>query len=148
MAKESINLKEAIQIAKIIMVVPEDRLPMIQEVFEMAGVSIESLSALEEFKSISEQEAVEVLADLLESITAGRELKNGEYCVEAWEFNEICKERELDSKLIRGQLAGLGIIRQSSWTGGHAVTTCAVRENGKVTRCVCIYKNWKEKINF
>ena len=72
MAKESINLKEAIQIAKIIMVVPEERMPIIREVFEMAGVDIESLGEIEEFKALTEQETLEELYGLLGCVTEGR----------------------------------------------------------------------------
>lgn len=146
MAKESINLKEAIQIAKIIMVIPEERMPIIREVFEMAGVDIESLGEMEEFKALTEHEALEGLDELLGQVTENRELKSGEYRISPQEFKSLCEEKGLNARRVRGQLAGLGIIRQSAWTGGHAVTVCTVRENGKSVRCICIYEDWRERM--
>lgn len=146
MAKESINLKEAIQIAKIIMVVPEERMPIIREVFEMAGVDIESLGEIEEFKALTEQETLEELYELLECVAKGREITNGEYRISPQEFKSICEEKGLNAHRARGQLAGLGIIRQSAWTGGHAVTVCTVREDGSTVRRICIYEDWRARI--
>lgn len=112
----------------------------------MAGVDIESLGEMEEFKALTEQETFESLEELLSCVTQSRKVKNGEYRISPQEFKSLCEERGLNAHRVRGQLAGLGIIRQSAWTGGHAVTVCTVRENGKSVRCICIYEDWRERM--
>lgn len=40
MDKESIDIKTAIQIAKIVVAVPEERMPIIWDIFKQAGLDI------------------------------------------------------------------------------------------------------------
>jgi len=145
MAEESINLKEAIQIAKIIMVVPEERMPIIQEVFSKAGVDIETLSKVEEFKVLMGED-IDTLAGLLEIVTNGKQAASGVYRIDPQEFNQVCKDNELNPAQIKSQLASLNLIRQSSWKGGHTVTACTVREDGRPVRRICVYEDWMQRI--
>ena len=55
---ETLDIKTAIQIAKILSAAPEERLPMILGVFEKAEITIEGLTELEEWKALNRPSAM------------------------------------------------------------------------------------------
>ena len=49
MDKESIDIKTAIQIAKIVVTVPEERMPIIWDIFKQAGLDIGGIDEMAEW---------------------------------------------------------------------------------------------------
>lgn len=55
MDKESIDIKTAIQIAKIVVAVPEERMPIIWDIFKQAGLDIGGIDEMAEWKALTKQ---------------------------------------------------------------------------------------------
>ena len=53
MEKENLDLKTAIQIAKIVVAVPENRMPIIWDIFSQAGLDIGGLDEMAEWKALT-----------------------------------------------------------------------------------------------
>ncbi len=78
MDKESIDIKTAIQIAKIVASVPEERMPIIWDIFKQAGLDIGGIDEMAEWKALTKQTALIDTGEFLAGITAGKEPVSGE----------------------------------------------------------------------
>lgn len=61
MDKESIDIKTAIQIAKIVVSVPEERMPIIWDIFKQAGLDIGGVDEMAEWKALTKQASLAFL---------------------------------------------------------------------------------------
>ena len=148
MDKESIDIKTAIQIAKIVVAVPENRMPIIWDIFSQAGLDIGGLDEMAEWKALTKQAFLIDTDKFIAGITAGKEPVNGEYRILASNFNEYCAKQKLSARCTRKHLAGLEAIRTVK-SGGKTDYTCTVYEsdnNATFRRYVCIYSDWRERI--
>lgn len=147
MDKENLDLKTAIQIAKIVVTVPENRMPIIWDIFSQAGLDIGGLDEMAEWKALTKQAFLIDTEKFITGITAGREPVSGEYRILVSDFNEYCAKQKLSARCTRKHLAGLEAIRTTRISSGKVDYTCSVYEAGKPTRrYVCIYSDWKERI--
>lgn len=148
MEKENLDLKTAIQIAKIVVAVPENRMPIIWDIFSQAGLDIGGIDEMAEWKALTKQAFLIDTEKFLAGITAGKEPVNGEYRILVSDFNEYCVKQKLSARCARKHLAGLEAIRTSR-SGGKTDYTCSIYEaenNTTIRRYVCIYSDWKERI--
>ncbi len=148
MEKESIDIKTAIQIAKIVVTVPEERMPIIWDIFKQAGLDIGGIDEMAEWKSLTKQAFLIDTGKFLEGITAGKEPVSGEYRIAVSDFNEYCTRQKLSPRCTRKHLAGLEAIRTIK-SNGKIDYTCTVYEaekNASSSRYVCIFSDWKERI--
>lgn len=148
MDKESIDIKTAIQIAKIVVTVPENRMPIIWDIFSQAGLDIGGLDEMAEWKALTKQAFLIDTEQFLTGITKDREPINGEYQIPVGEFNEYCNKQKLSARCARKHLAGLEAIRTGNLSSGRVDYTCPVWKPGANSsyRCVCIYSDWKQRI--
>ena len=147
MDKENLDLKTAIQIAKIVVTVPENRMPIIWDIFSQAGLDIGGLDEMAEWKALTKQAFLIDTEKFLAGITAGKELVSGEYQIRASDFNEYCAKQKLSARCTRKYLAGLEAIRTTKISSGKVDYTCPVYEADKpARRYVCIYSDWRERI--
>lgn len=148
MDKENIDIKTAIQIAKIVVTVPEERMPIIWDIFKQAGLDIGGIDEMAEWKALTKQAFLIDTEKFLAGITAGKEPVNGEYRILAKDFNEYCTKQKLSARCTRKHLAGLEAIRVEK-SNGKIDYTCNVYEAGESAtyrRYVCIYSNWRIRI--
>lgn len=146
MDKESIDIKTAIQIAKIVVTVPEERMPIIWDIFKQAGLDIGGIDEMAEWKALTRQTALIDTEKFIAGITTGREPVSGEYRILIGDFNEYCTKQKLSARCVRKHLAELEAIRTTKG-GGKIEYTCTVYEADKTfRRYVCIYSDWKERI--
>ena len=146
MDRENIDIKTAIQIAKIVVTVPEERMPIIWDIFSQAGLDIGGLDEMAEWKALTKQAFLIDTEKFLTGITAGREPVNGEYRILVSDFNEYCTKQKLSARCTRKHLAGLEAIRTVK-SGNKIDYTCTVYEADRpARRYVCIYLDWKERI--
>ena len=148
MDKESIDIKTAIQIAKIVVSVPEERMPIIWDIFKQAGLDIGGVDEMAEWKALAKQTALIDTGKFLAGITAGKEPVSGEYRILVSDFNEYCTKQKLSARCVRKHLAGLEAIRTVK-SNGKTDYTCTVYEaenNATFRRYVCIYSDWEERI--
>ena len=114
MDKENLDLKTAIQIAKIVVTVPENRMPIIWDIFSQAGLDIGGLDEMAEWKALTKQAFLIDTEKFITGITAGREPVSGEYRILVSDFNEYCAKQKLSARCTRKHLAGLEAIRTES----------------------------------
>ncbi len=136
---DTLDTKTAIQIAKILAAAPEERLPMIMDVFSKAQIDIKGLEELEEWRSTKRQTALIDTQEFIRDITKGMEPTNGEYRIKVETFNEFCKARGISARCARKHLAEHGRIRTGTDMGKTNYTVAIWDEATKRNdRCVCI----------
>lgn len=137
---ERLDIKTAIQIAKILAAAPNERIPMILDVFEKAYVEIGGLDELSEWIALSKQTALIDTEDFVSGLIKNRETVKAEYRIPVAEFNNYCNNNGVSSRYAKKHLYNKGYIR-SSLDGDKINYTCPiVLEQGerKTIRCVCI----------
>lgn len=136
---DNLDVKTAIQIAKILAAAPEERLPMIMEVFSKAQVDISGLDELAEWRALRSGAALIDTQDFIKEITSGVEPTNGEYRIEVKAFNDFCRKQKVSARCARKHLAERGLIRTGTDMGKTNYTVPIWDEATKTnTRCVCI----------
>lgn len=136
---EKLDIKTAIQIAKILAAAPNERIPMILDVFEKADVEIGGLDELSEWIALSRQTALIDTDEFIAGLIKGRETVNAEYRIPVTEFNNYCNNNGVSTRYAKKHLYNKGCLRIS--TDGNKINyTCPVidQEMKKSIRCVCI----------
>lgn len=136
---EKLDIKTAIHIAKILAAAPNERIPMILDVFEKAEVEIIGLDELSEWITLSRQSALIETIDFIAGLIKDREMTDGEYRIPTSEFNYYCAKKKVSARYARKHLYDQGWIR-SGMDNGKVNYTCPVidQETKKSIRCVCI----------
>ena len=120
---EELDIKTAIQIAKILAAAPDERIPMILDVFSKASVDINGLDELAEWRALNKQTALIDTDTFVRELTKGRELTDGEYRIKVPEFNQFCNAKGVSARYARKHLYESGRLR-SSTDGGKINYTC------------------------
>ena len=111
-ADSNLDIKAAIQIAKIISHAPEERLPMIIDVFDQAGVHVSGMETIEALKEAARtMNQIGDIEALLQSVISSAVHANGEYRIRVEAFDAICAEQGQKVLNVRRTLAEMGIIR-------------------------------------
>lgn len=141
------ELKDAIEISRIISKAPEERLPMILSVLEKADVNIGGLDDLEEWKAYKDMSAVIDLGEFMEFFEKKfkDKLDGGRYRIPTGEFSEFCRERKLKPTPVRRLLARKEII-ETCTEGSKTSYTIPVNMDGKRLRCVVVKEDWKKEV--
>ena len=128
---EELDIKTAIQIAKILAAAPDERIPMILDVFSKAQVDINGLDELAEWRALDKQAALIDTDTFVTELTKGKELVP--------EFNHFCSTKGVSARYARKHLYESGMLR-SSTDNGKINYTCPVQatDTKKTERCVCI----------
>lgn len=137
---EALDIKTAIQIAKILAAAPDERIPMILDVFQKAEVNIGGLDELAEWRALSRQAVLIDTEEFIKEITSGREQVNGEYRIKVAEFNRYCADHNISNRLARKHLYEHGLIRTSTdkgkinytvpiWEGNHNERYVVIKNN-------------------
>lgn len=136
---EELDIKTAIQIAKILAAGPDERIPMILDVFSKASVDINGLDELAEWRALNKQTALIDTDTFVKELTKGRQQVDGEYRIKVPEFNQFCNAKGVSARYARKHLYDNGLLR-SSTDNGKVNYTCPVQdtETKKTERCVCI----------
>lgn len=139
---DTLDIKTAIQIAKILAAAPDERIPMILDVFSKAEVDIDGLDELAEWRALNKQTALIDTDAFVKELTKGREQTDGEYRIKVPEFNQFCNAKGVSARYARKHLFESGLLR-SSTDNGKTNYTCPVQDadTKKTERCVCIIAN-------
>lgn len=145
-----IELKDAIEISRIIAKAPEERLAMIISIFEEAELSISGLEDLEAW-AVSRDggmiiEANEFMGAIKEKFHPSVNGCN----IPASDFTKFCSEMGFDARAIKKWLAKRGAIQVEDSNGKTAYTK-VVKIDGKNVRCISFVPEWvsehdKEKV--
>lgn len=144
--KAQLTTDEAIRIAKIICQAPEERLPMIVEVFQKSDLTIESIEELYEWRALKNQVAIVDIEDFAKELIGHFEpgaLGNPQddiIAIPTTDFTKYCMEKHIKPALAKKalMLKGYLAIKQKE---AVAKGTEVVKVNGKATRCVLVYKD-------
>ena len=98
---EELDIKTAIQIAKILAAAPDERIPMILDVFSKAQVDINGLDELAEWRALDKQAALIDTDTFVTELTKGKELEDGEYRIRVPEFNHFCSTKGVSARYAR-----------------------------------------------
>ena len=137
-----IQLKDAIEISRVIAKAPQERLPMILSVFEKAELTIEGLEELEAWAISKNRNSVLELGEFMHELDERFKLAENDYRIPASEFTGFCVEMKLDAKAVRGWLARKGVIKTEE-SGGKKGYTITQKVGGKSTRCILVNKDWR-----
>lgn len=132
-----LSLNDAIRVAQILAKAPEERLPLIMSVFNEAGLTVEGLEQLEEWKTAKEQV---ILIDTQEFIgeLAGRFPEaDGWIEVKNCDFTEFCNEKGLKARHVRKALANKGLLKMDE-SKKKTSYTLPLRRDGELGRYVLI----------
>lgn len=136
---EALDIKTAIQIAKILAAAPEERLPMILGVFQKAEVDIDGLTELEEWKALKHPAAMIDIQEFRADLIKERQVTDGEIRIKVQEFNDFCKQRKVSNRLARKALYEHDMIRTCMDKNKVSYTVPMVDpETKQVTRFVVI----------
>ena len=134
------ELEQAIRISKILCQADEGRLPLILNTLEKAGIIINGLEELEEWKALSCQgylvDVNEFVDGLRENFTRG---DDDRLLIPVGQFNEYCRERKLKPILTKKLLARHGYITPV-FEGEKRMYTMTAWINNTSTRCVAVWK--------
>lgn len=135
----SLSIDEAIRLSKIICSVSEERIPIIISILEKAGVSINGLDELEEWRALKDQAYIVDMDDFVAELTKGSDPKDTEVSFKSKEFEEVCKKFNVKPSCAKRALHRKGLIRTAQ--GNNKLNyTIPVWIDGKVERRVVILK--------
>ena len=144
--KTQLTTDEAIRIAKIICQAPEERLPMIVEVFQKSDLTIESIEELYEWRALKNQAAIVDIEDfaknLIDHFTPGisENPQDDIIAIPTTDFTKYCLEKHIKPALAKKALALKGYLATRQKEAAIKGTE-VVKVNGKAIRCVIVYKN-------
>ena len=108
----TLTVDEAIRISKFICSVGEERLPIILDVFAKAGVHINGLDELEEWKAMKDQGYLVDMDEFVSVLTAGQR-KDKEVHLTSEEFADICRRCNVKPSCAKRALHRKGLIKTS-----------------------------------
>jgi len=142
--ENSLSVEEAIKISKIISSVSEERIPIILNVLERAGVNINGLDELEEWKALKDQAYIVDMDDFVSELTKDSSPKDYEVLLKPKEFEEVCRRFNVKPSCAKRALHKKELIRTTQ-ENNKLNYTIPVWIDGKVERRVVILKRGKPK---
>lgn len=107
-----LNIKEAIEISRILCKAPEERLEMILAVYEEAGIIISGLEELEEWKSLKDQSGLIDIQEFLEDLeTLYPADGKGDIRIRPDQLQKVCDERKVKVSCCKRILARKGYLK-------------------------------------
>ena len=131
----TLELAQAVKIAKILSQAPEERIPLILSVLEKANLPLEGLEELTECSALKNQARLIDIRDFLAELRAAFPADGGRLCIPVKEFGDFCLDRKLKPLLVKVDLARHGYL-EPTYEGpkrGYSVTKW---RDGKAVRCV------------
>lgn len=143
---QELDIKAAIQIAKIVSHAPEERLPMILDIFSQAGIEISGMETIEALKEVAKKKMqIENMEEFLEGITKLSEPIRGEHRILVEVFDNYCKKHGENSRNVRRTLAEMSLIRINTLATGKQNFSVPVYSpvTKQIARCICIKSDCK-----
>ena len=137
--ESNLTIEDAIKISKIICSVSEERIPIILDVMAKAGVNIDGLDQLEEWKALKEQAYIIDMDEFIAALTKNSGPEEKEVLLRPKEFEEICKQFNVKPSCAKRALDRKGLIRTTKEQNKISYTV-PVWVNSEVKRYVVILK--------
>lgn len=137
---ETLDIKNAIQISKILATAPDERLPMILSVLEKADLVISGLDELEEWKALKEQAYLVDVQEFMDALKAAFPEEGDSMKIPVKQFGDFCHERKLKPSLVKRLLVRHGFLVPGVNSRDKQEYTETAWKDGKAVRCVVISK--------
>ena len=134
-----VSVDEAIRISKLLCTVSEERLSMILSVFEKAGVFINGLEELEEWKAFKDMAYVIDMDEFLKVLFTEGEAYEDRVEFRPEKFNEACKKFNVKPSCAKRALHKKGHLK-TAMDGLKLSYTVPVWKDGKAERRIVIWK--------
>lgn len=134
-----VSVDEAIRISKLLCTASEERIPMILNIFEKAGVFIDGLEELEEWKAFKDMAYIVDIEEFVADLFKVGEVFEDEFRVEFKpdKFAAICKELNIKPSIAKRALYKKGYLK--AVMGGQKISyTVPVWRDGKTERRIVI----------
>lgn len=135
-----LNIKDAIQISKILATAPEERIPVILSVLEKADLSLGGLDELEEWKALKEQGYLIDIHEFMDALKAAFPEEGNSMKIRVKAFSDFCLERKLKPSLVKRLLVRHGFLVPGTNSRGKPEYTNIAWKDGEAVRCVVISK--------
>ena len=134
-----IDIKDAIEVARILSKAPQERLRMLLSVFEAADLTVEGLEELEALAVSKDKNNIVDIREFMDDIEKhfAERKHGGEYHVPVAAFIEYCEKNGIDPRAVKPCLARRGVLKTFKSERGVQYTS-AQRIDGRVTRCVVL----------
>jgi len=120
---------------------PEERLPMILSVLEKAGVVIDGMEELEEWRALKDQSYLidirEFVGELISDKTIQAAEREGEMLIKPKDFNDFCRQRNLKPSCCKRMLNQKGYLK-TCLDGEKLNYTVSIWKDGKCQRFIVI----------
>ena len=136
-----IDLDKAIQVSKILSKAPEERIPMILSVFELADLIIDGYEALEEWKAFKDQAYLVDTKEFINELAASHPPdENGDMKLKPEEFRAACEKWKLKPTCCKRSLMQSGHLK-AVMEGSKLSYTVVLHADGAPHRFVVININ-------
>lgn len=135
---EALDIKDAIQISKILATAPEERIPMILSILEKADLIISGLDELEEWKALKEQAYLLDIHEFMDALQKAFPEDGESMKIPVKNFGDFCRERKLRQSLVKRLLVDHGFMVPGKNSREKPEYTETVWKDGKSVRCVII----------
>lgn len=135
-----LDIKDAIQISKILATAPEERIPVILSVLEKADLIIGGLDELEEWKALKEQGYLIDIYEFMDALKTAFPEEENSMKIPVKAFSDFCLERKLKPSLVKRLLVRHGFLISGINSRKKPEYTEVVWKDGKAIRCVVILK--------
>lgn len=140
MGNEVLDIKNAIQISKILATAPDERIPMILSVLEKAELVISGLDELEEWKALKDQAYLVDIHEFMDALKEAFPEGGDSMKIPVKQFGDFCHERKLKPSLVKRLLVRHGFLVPGTNSREKPEYTETVWKDGKAVRCVVISK--------
>lgn len=141
-----VTVDEAIRISKILCTASEERIPMILNVFDKAGVSINGLDELEEWKAFKDQAYILDMDEFLKGLFDEGEAYADRVEFRPEKFTEVCKKFNVKPSCAKRALYRKGYLK-AVMEGQKLSYTVPVWKDGKAERRVVIFREvWSKEV--
>lgn len=134
-----VSVDDAIRISKILCTASEERIPMILNVFENAGVTIDGFEELEEWKAFKDMAYILDMDEFLKGIFDAGEIYEDRAELRPEKFTEVCKKFNVKPSCAKRALYKKGYLK-TVMDGQKLSYTVPVWKNGKAERRVVIFR--------
>ena len=141
-----VSVDEAIRISKLLCTAREERIPMILNVFEKAGVLINGLEELEEWKAFKDMAYILDMDEFLKGLFTDGEAYEDRVEFRPEKFNEVCKKFNVKPSCAKRALHKKGHLK-TAMEGTKLSYTVPVWKNGKAERRIVIFREvWPKAV--
>lgn len=137
---EALDIKDAIQISRILATAPEERIPLILSVLEKAALVIGGLDELEEWKALKEQAYLVDIHEFVDALQKAFPEEGDAMKIPVKHFGDFCQERKLKPGLVKRLLIKNGFMAPGKNSREKPEYTETVWKEGRAVRCVVIRK--------